>query len=409
MWTPAKKSFQREREALEKYIAERVPAEQRVGTIEPWDWRFYAEKVRQSSYDLDDSEVKPYFPLTNMVQGIFDTASQLFGLRFKERPDIVSYHPDVKTYEVHETDADGKDKLVAIFLHDNYARPHKRSGAWMSHYRPQSPGVVPIVCNNNNFNKGSEASPSLLAFDDAVTLFHEFGHGLHGMLSNVNYKRLAGTNVLKDFVELPSQLYEHWLSQPEVLKKHARHYQTGEPIPDALLKRLMAARSFNQGFQTIEYTACALVDTAVHRVTDLENFSMAEFEKAELARLEMPSGIVMRHRPAHFLRKQDIYTALTLYCTYIINYISYVNSSFVMICCVYISVFVDLFAGSSYAAGYYVYLWAEVLDADGFDAFLEAGGPFHADTAARVRKFVYSSGNSLDPAEAFRKFRGRCV
>lgn len=261
VWTPAKKSFQREREALEKYIAEHVPVDQRVATIEPWDWRFYAEKVRQSSYDLDDSEVKPYFPLTNMVQGIFDTASQLFGLRFKERPDIVSYHPDVKTYEVRETDAAGNDRLVAVFLHDNYARPHKRSGAWMSHYRPQSPGVVPIICNNNNFNKGSDASPSLLAFDDAVTLFHEFGHGLHGMLSNVNYKRLAGTNVLKDFVELPSQLYEHWLSQPEVLKKHARHYVTNEPIPDSLLKRLMAARSFNQGFQTIEYTACALVDT----------------------------------------------------------------------------------------------------------------------------------------------------
>eukprot|EP01038_Epipyxis_sp_PR26KG_P011918 gene11918-15950_t len=375
VWAPAKESFQRERNALEDFIKSLGSNNSLESiTIEPWDWRYYAEKVRQRSYNLDDNEIKPYFPLDRMVQAIFDCAGKLFGLRFIPRDDIIAYHPDVKTYEVRETnESTGEDRIVALFLHDNYARPHKRSGAWMSEFRSQQKNlasgngdnVIPIVINNNNFNKGE---PTLLSFDDATTLFHEFGHGLHGMLSNVTYRRLSGTSVLRDFVELPSQLYEHWLSQPVVLKAHARHYQTNEPIPDSILDKLTASKHFNQGFETIEYTASALVDVALHKRANVDDLDINEFEKEELTRLGMPDGIVMRHRPAHFQH---------------------------------------LFSGSGYASAYYVYLWAAVLDADGFDAFLESGNCFDNATANRVKQFVYSSGNSLDPAIAFRSFRGR--
>jgi len=215
-----------------------------------------------------------------------------------------------------------------------------------------------------------KGEPTLLSFDDAKTLFHEFGHGLHGMLSNVTYKRLAGTSVLKDFVELPSQLYEHWLSESVVLKKYARHYKTNEPIPEILLQKLVSARNFNLGFDTVEYTACALLDQSIHQIpaNDLPALDISSFETKELDRLGMPSGIVLRHRPAHFSH---------------------------------------LFSGSSYASAYYVYLWAEVLDADGFDAFKEKGDPFDKETANKARKYIYSSGNSIDPKEAFRIFRGR--
>lgn len=369
VWGPAKESLKRERSELEQFI------KQNGGDsvdIKPWDWRYYAEKVRQSSYNLDEAEVKPYFSLDKMVAAIFDCANRLFGLTFKPRPDIVAYHPDVKVYEVIEN-VDGVDKVVAIFLHDNYARSFKHSGAWMNSFRSQhrnndkAENVIPIVINNNNFNKGGEGQPTLLSFDDAVVLFHEFGHGLHGMLSNVTYDRLSGTSVLRDFVELPSQLFEHWLSQEVVLKAHARHFLTDESIPDELLTRLMKARKFNEGFSTVEYTASALVDTALHKASSKE-LDIARFEQEELQRLGMPEGIIMRHRPAHFQH---------------------------------------LFSGGSYAAAYYVYLWAEVLDADGFDAFLETGNCFNKEVAQRLRKYIYSSGNTLDPAEAFRLFRGR--
>jgi peptidyl-dipeptidase Dcp len=303
-----------------------------------------------------------------MVTAIFDVAHSLFNLTFKLRSDIAAYHEDVKVYEVMED-----DKLVALFLHDNYARPFKKSGAWMSHFRMQCKDetghVIPIVVNNNNFNKGAPGEATLLSFTDAKTLFHEFGHGLHGMLSNVTHKRLAGTSVLRDFVELPSQLYEHWLGEPVVLKKHARHYLTNEPIPEELVERMKKAKCFGQGFQTIEYTSSALVDISLHyKCTINDDLNIAEFEKSELSRLGMPQGIVMRHRPAHFQH---------------------------------------LFASSAYASAYYVYLWAEVLDADGFDAFKETGDCFNKEVADRVRKYIYSTGNSYDPAEAFRLFRGR--
>jgi len=316
VWQPAKLSIDRERSELELYIKKHAPAatptdadaENAHPRIEAWDWRYYAEKVRQSNYNLDESELKPYFPLDRMVEAIFDCANQLFGLTFKLRPDLVSYHPDVQTYEVRET-VNGEERLVALFLHDNYARPHKKSGAWMSEYRVQSRNndahgthVVPIIVNNNNFNKAGAGETTLLSFDDARTLFHEFGHGLHGILSNVTYKRLAGTSVLRDFVELPSQLYEHWLSQPAVLSKHARHYQTGAIIPEELLQRMFAANKFGQGFATIEYSACVLVDIALHQLTDLSDVDITSFEQKELGRLGMPQGMVMRHRPAHFAR-----------------------------------------------------------------------------------------------------------
>ena len=372
VWERAKSCANRERKALEDYceeIGDSLP-----DGVQPWDWRYYAEKVRIAKYDFDESLLRPYLSLEKVTEAVMSVSNNLFGLKYVKREDLESYHPDVDTYEVRETDIDGTDKLVAIFIHDNYARKYKSSGAWMSQYRGQTKNLpagsdeivgIPIISNNNNFAKGS---PTLLSFDDASTLFHEMGHGHHGMLSNANYSRLAGTNVLTDFVELPSQLMEHWLEQPEVLKKYARHYETGEPIPDDLLKKLKAAKSFNQGFETIEYTSCALLDMAMHQVEDYTNFDVADFEETELQRLGMPSGIVMRHRPAHFQH---------------------------------------LFSSSHYAAGYYVYLWAEVLDADVFAAFKESGDIFDKEVAMKARKYIYSSGNTVAPDQLFRDFRGR--
>ena len=363
VWVPAKEKALRECEALLAMAC----AEDETIEIAPWDWRYYAEKVRQERYDLDDAMLKPYFSLDRMVEAIFDCANRLFGLQFAYKPDIKAYHPDVKVYEVQNADG----SLLGVFLHDNFSRATKRGGAWMSNYRAQSRvdgDVIPIVVNNNNFAKGAEGKPTLLSFDDARTLFHEFGHGLHGLLSNVQYERLSGTSVLRDFVELPSQLFEHWLSEPEVLKRHARHIETGEPIPDTLMARLKAARQFNQGFESVEYTASALVDLALHAQTSTSNLDVAKFEADALQKIGMPKQIQMRHRLPHFGH---------------------------------------LFAGASYASQYYVYLWAEVLDADGYDAFVEAGNPFDATTAQRLRKFIYSSGNTLEPTEAYRNFRGR--
>jgi peptidyl-dipeptidase Dcp len=363
VWTPAKKRAAEERDALAALAASRGEA----SSIEPWDWRYYAEKVRQVRYAVDDATVKPYFPLERVVAAAFDCAQRLFGLSFVPRPDIGAYHPDVKVYEVHGRD----QQLVGTFLHDNYARPTKRGGAWMSAYRLQSRisgDVLPIIVNNNNFAKGATGEPTLLSLDDALTLFHEFGHGLHGLLSQVTFEGLSGTQVLRDFVELPSQIFENWLLEPQVLKRHARHVATGEPMPDDLVARLEQARRFNQGFETVEYTACALVDMALHAQAAADGVDISAFERQELARIGMPREIVMRHRLPHFLH---------------------------------------LFASSGYAAGYYVYLWAEVLDADGYDAFIEAGNPFDPAVAERLRRYVYSAGNTIEPGAAFRAFRGR--
>ncbi len=364
VWDPAKKKASAERAALEGMAR----AEGLNEPLEPWDWRYYAEKVRRAQYDLDEAEVKPYFVLDNMVAAAFDTAGHLFGLTFTARGDLPVYHPDVRVWEVR----DRAGAHVGLFLHDNFARPGKHSGAWSSRYRDQQNldgPVAPIVVNNNNFSKSDSAGgePTLLSFDDAETLFHEFGHGLHTLLSRVRYPSQSGTAVRRDFVEFPSQVFEHWMSVPENLRKYARHYQTGEPIPEALMSRLLAARTFNEGFATVEYTASALIDLELHRDPHPENLDPDRFEREFLATYEVPREIGLRHRPAHFQH---------------------------------------LFAGGGYAAGYYAYLWAEVLDADGFAAFTEAGDVFDPALAARL-KDIYSAGDTRDPMELYRAFRGR--
>ncbi len=359
VWAPATHKAAEERGEL----AEAALADGLNQPIAAWDWRYYAEKVRQQKYALDEAAVKPYFVLDNMVRAAFDSAGRLFGISFVERSDCATYHPDVRAYEVR----DGSGKAIGLFLHDNFARSGKRSGAWMSSYREQQRldgEVLPIIVNNNNFAKGD---PTLLSFDDARTLFHEFGHGLHGLLSKVKYPSQSGTSVRRDFVEFPSQVFEHWMSVPETLRRYATHYQTGEPLPEELLQRLLAARNFNQGFATVEYTACALLDLDLHARPDPAGLDIAAFEADFLKRIGMPPEIGLRHRPTHFQH---------------------------------------LFAGSGYAAGYYAYLWAEVLDADGFAAFADAGDPFDPALAARL-KAIYSAGDTADPMGLYRDFRGR--
>jgi len=359
VWEPAKDRARAELAKLESVAR----AEGLNEPIQPWDWRYYAEKVRQAEYDLDEAEVKPYFVLDNLVQAAFDTAHRLFALTFTERGDLPVYHPDVRVWEVR----DSAGSHVGVFLHDNFARPGKRSGAWSSRYRDQETldGVVaPIVVNNNNFARGE---PTLLSFDDAETLFHEFGHGLHSLLSRVRYRSQSGTAVRRDFVEFPSQIFEHWMSAPETLRRYARHCRSGEPIPEDLLRRLLAARTFNQGFATVEYTGSALLDLALHREPAPETLDIARYEREFLDRIDMPKEIGLRHRPAHFQH---------------------------------------LFAGSGYAAGYYAYLWAEVLEADGYAAFTETGDVFDPELAARL-KTIYSAGDTEDPMDLYRAFRGR--
>ncbi len=363
VWEPAKSAAESERQALVAMMASRGEQFE----LQAWDWRYYAEKVRRARYDLDEAEVKPYFPLEAMVGAAFDCAGRLFGLRFVPKPEVAGYHPDVKVYEVQ--DAAGQAR--GLFLQDNFARPTKRSGAWMNALRWQARNgidALPIILNNNNFAKGAAGEPTLLSFDDVRTLFHEFGHGLHGLLSNVSYERLSGTQVLRDFVELPSQIFEHWMAEPAVLKQHARHYKTGEPIPDAILAKLKAAELFNQGYETVRYTASALVDMAVHALPDAQAPDISEFEARTMAAYGLPAAVGMNHRLAHFQH---------------------------------------LFSSSGYAAGYYVYMWAEVLDADGFEAFVEAGDPFDPAVAQRFKDCVLAVGNSREPGEAYRAFRGR--
>ena len=366
VWEPAKQRAMAELDAIKATAV----ATGNTHAIEQWDWRFYAEKVRQTRYQLNDSETKPYFELNAMIGAMFDCAGKLFGLSFEEKLGVPMYHPDVRAFEVKNASG----ALVGIFLSDNFARASKSGGAWMSAYRWQSrmagSEVIPIIANHNNFAKAPADEPTLLSLDDVRTLFHEFGHGLHGLLSNVTFERLSGTNVLQDYVELPSQLFEHWALESVVLDKHAKHYKTGAPIPAVLRERIEAARLFNKGFETVQYTSSALVDMVAHALTNYDEFDLVAFEKAELARLGMPAAIPMMHRLSHFRH---------------------------------------LFAGDSYAAGYYVYMWAEVLDADAFDAFVEAGDPFDAPTADRLHRYVYSAGNTIEPRDGYAAFRGRAA
>ncbi|MFE0756325.1 M3 family metallopeptidase [Inquilinus sp. NPDC058860] len=362
VWQPARARALREQEKLQALVA----AEGGNFEVAAWDWRYYAEQQRKQEFDLDESELKPYLQLERIIETAFDTAHRLFGLSFRERRDVPVWHPDVRAWEV--TGRDGR--FIGLFYGDYFARPSKRSGAWMEAIREQENfdgEVRPIVVNVMNFAKAAEGTPSLLSFDDARTLFHEFGHALHGLMSDLTYPAIAGTNVARDFVEFPSQLYEHWLERPEILRRHALHYRTGEPMPEALLQRVLAARSFNQGFATVEFISSALVDLDFHAAS-ADASDPAAFERATLQRIGMPSAIVMRHRPPHFQH---------------------------------------VFAGSGYSAGYYSYLWSEVLDADGFGAFEEAGDIFDPAVSGRLAEFVYSAGYRRDPAEAYQAFRGR--
>lgn len=361
VWEPAKASAEQERQALVAQAA----ALGEPTDIEPWDWYYLAEKVRVARYALDDAEVKPYFSLDAMLNAMFDCASRLFGVRFVEQTGVPLYHPDIRLWEVRRG-----DELVGVFLGDNFARPNKQGGAWMSVYRTQTRNggkAIPLVVNNNNFARGGNG-PTLLSFDDVRTLFHEFGHGLHGLLSDVTYGRLACTSVPRDYVELPSQLMENWATVPEVLAKHARHATTGAPIPAALIERIRASQTFNQGFTTVAYTSSALVDMALHLHEDPASIDIADFEARECERLGVPREVGMRHRLPHFGH---------------------------------------VFGGAYYAAGYYVYMWAEVLEAEAFDAFEEAGDAFEPVLADKLQRYVYSAGDSREQRAAFRAFLGR--
>jgi peptidyl-dipeptidase Dcp len=362
VWGRARAKAAAERDALQAMIA----AEGGNFALAPCDWRYYTEKRRKAEFDLDEAEIKPFFQLDKMIEAAFETARRLFGLTFTPA-DVPLYHPDARAWEVK--DASGAH--AGLFIGDYFARDSKHSGAWMTSLRDQEKlmgDIRPVILNVCNFSKPAAGEPALLSFDDARTLFHEFGHALHGLLSDVTYPLLAGTAVASDFVELPSQLYEHWLEVPDILKTYARHCKTGAPMPQALVDRLLATRTFNQGFATVEYTACALLDLDIHSLKDPAALDVTAFERADLERIRMPAEIVMRHRLPHFQH---------------------------------------LFSGGGYAAGYYSYMWSEVLDADAFEAFKETGDVFDKATAKRLRDFIYSAGNLRDPAEAYKAFRGR--
>ncbi|GGE08602.1 peptidyl-dipeptidase Dcp [Aureimonas endophytica] len=336
------------------------------GVLEPWDWRYYAEKRRRAEFSIDEAALKSYFQLDRMIEAAFDVAGRLFGLSFERLAEAKAWRPEVRIWRVR--DRNGRE--IGLFLGDYFARSSKRSGAWMSSLRDQHKldgGQTPIIYNVMNFAKPPEGEPALLSMDDARTLFHEFGHALHGLLSDVTWPSLSGTSVSRDFVELPSQLFEHWLTVPSVLERHALHAETGEPLPVDLAARLERARSFDAGFDTVEYTASALVDLALHESAEAPGDPAAR-EAEVLAELKLPPEIVMRHRSPHFAH---------------------------------------IFAGEGYSAGYYSYMWSEVLDADAFEAFTETGDPFDAATAALLLANVYAAGGTKDPAELYKAFRGR--
>jgi peptidyl-dipeptidase Dcp len=363
VWAPARASALADRDAMQAMVTE----EGGNFTLAPWDWRYYAEKLRKLRCDLDEATIKPYFQLPHIIEAAFYTAYRLFGLSFEPRKDVPTWHPDVQAWEVRA--ADGSHR--GLFFGDYFARSSKQGGAWMTTLRDQEKlagDIRPLVVNVMNFNKAGGTQPTLLSFDDARTLFHEFGHALHALLSNVTYPMVSGTSVLTDWVELPSQLYEHWLERPEILQRFAVHARTGQPMPEALMRRVLAARTFNQGFATVEYVASALVDLDFHMQADAEKFDVDAFESAALDRIGMPSEIVMRHRPTHFGH---------------------------------------VFSGGGYASAYYSYMWSEVLDADAFAAFEETGDIFHPATAKGLHDHVYSSGGTRDPAALYTAFRGR--
>ncbi|MGP1276244.1 MAG: M3 family metallopeptidase [Caulobacterales bacterium] len=332
---------------------------------EGWDWRYYTQRVREERYDINQAEVAEYLELDNMIDAMFYTAERLFGITFHERNDIPVYHPDVRVWEVHNAEGE----VMALFYGDYFARQGKRSGAWMSSFRVQDGvnGDIPLILNNCNYNKPADGEPALISFTDATTLFHEFGHGLHGLLSNTEYPSLAGTAVDRDFVEFPAQILEHWLQQPEILERFATHYETGEPMPVELLERVLAASTFNAGFENVEFLNSGFVDMAFHLEENPAELDVEAFEAEVLESRQNLRQIPMRHRSAHFLHS---------------------------------------FSGEGYAAGYYSYLWAGVLDNDGFAAFEEAGDIFDPETAQRFYD-VLSGGNTRPAMEMYTGFRGR--
>ena len=363
VWTPAigrVKEEVRDMQALADKQGAKI-------TIEPWDYRYYMEKVRKDRYDLDANEVKQYLQLDKIREAMFWVAGELFNFTFSPVKNVPVFHPDVTVWEVKNKTT---GKHVGLWYFDPFARDGKRSGAWMNAYRSQSRfdgEVTTIVSNNSNFVKGKPGEPVLISWDDANTMFHEFGHALHGLSSNVNYPSLSGTAVSRDYVEFPSQLLEHWLSTPEVLQKYAVHYETGKPIPQDLVDKIERAATFNQGFATTEYLASALIDMKLH-LAGSQKIDVAKFEKETLDKLGMPRELVMRHRTPQFSHA---------------------------------------FGSDGYSAGYYSYLWSDVITADAYGAFTEGKGPYDKAVGERLVKYIFSVGNTMDPAEAYRKFRGR--
>lgn len=365
IWNPAVKRAHEE-------VAEMQDLANRRGdnlTIEPWDYYYYAEKLRLDKYNINEEEVRAYFPADSVLKGVFNMATRLYGVTFSELPDAPKYNPEVKVYDVKDAKT---GEHIAVFMTDYFPRASKRQGAWMSEFQgafsdPDGRSQRPIVYNVGNFTKPSGDTPSLLSLDEVATMFHEFGHGLHGMLTRARLRSQAGTNVDRDFVELPSQIHEHWALEPEMLKSYAHHYKTGEVIPDSLVKKLQAAATHNQGFMTTELVGAALLDLQYGKITDADNVDVAKFESEVADKLGMPSEITFRYRSPYFRH---------------------------------------IFGSDGYAAGYYTYLWAEVLDSDGFEHFKETG-IFNPETAASFKANVLEAGGSADPMELYVKFRGR--
>ncbi len=362
LWEPAKTAMAREQKQLEAAAA----AEGMNEKLQPWDWIYYAEKVREKEYALDEAILKPYLSLNNVRKAAFKTAEKLFGIQLKPRK-LKGWHAEVKAYDVFDK-ASGQP--IALFLTDYFARDGKQSGAWMSELAHQykiDGGQLPIVYNVCNYVKPAKGQPALLTMDSANTLFHEFGHALHGMLSQATYPSLAGTYVYRDFVELPSQLYEHWLTEPKVMKQHLRHVETGEPIPDELIEKIRKSAQFNEGFNTVRFLSSALMDLELHQLAQAPS-DIAKAEQEILARYGMPPLAQMMHRPVHHSHQ---------------------------------------FSSGYYASNYYVYMWAAVLDNDVFAAFEEKKNPYHKPTARKLREHIYSAGNTRHPMELFKAFRGR--
>lgn len=364
LWEPALKVAKKERDDMQQMIYD----EGDDFELESWDWWYYSEKVKKAKYDLDEEELRPYFEVTNVIKGVFDLSTRLWGITFEERDDITKYHPEVKIFEVKDRDG----SHIGILYTDYFPRASKRGGAWMSSFRKQhvdKDGVyqTPIIYNVGNFSKPTADKPALLSIDNVNTLFHEFGHALHGLLSNTVYPTLSGTSTPHDFVEFPSQVMENWCMHPDVLKNYAFHYETGEPIPGELIQKIENSGKFNQGFATVEYLAASFLDMDWHTLTEAVEHDAIEFENASMNKIGLIKQIVPRYRSTYF------------------NHI---------------------FAGG-YSAGYYSYIWSEVLDADAFAAFEETGDVYNQELANKYREFILSKGGTDDAMELYKKFRGQ--